>query len=80
MVESGRQIPSCSADGSTDVYLAEDALGAVSSVEMGHHLLLRKRFEGIETEAARFEGGAGVRRNQLGVLVAGNRKFCRSHQ
>ena len=64
-----------SADGgTTDVSLAEGALG-FNSVEVCNHLLLGKGFEGIKAEATSFEGRASVGRNQLGVHFGGNRKF-----
>lgn len=60
----------------TDVSLAEGGGHTlVNSVEVRKHLLLGKRFEGIEAETASFEGWASVRGNHLGVEIRGNRKF-----
>lgn len=47
----------------------------VNSIKVCKHLLLGKGFEGIEAEAASFEGWASVRGNHLGVEFSGNRKF-----
>ena len=45
------------------------------SIEVRNHLLLGQGFEGIETEAAGFKGGTGVRGDQLGVHLRGDREF-----
>lgn len=53
-----------------DVFLAEATL--VRSVEVGHHIFLRKGLEVVDIEATGLQSGTGVRWNQLGVHIGGD--------
>lgn len=46
------------------------------SVEVSHHLFLRKGLEIVDVETLGLEGGAGMRGNKLVVHFGSDGEFC----